>query len=184
MGGNYTLSPGVSLGDPIHLVKHPSKCIHTHTRTHTHAHTRTQQLFRWAQNMDLFHWYENEKLLELCKSHRSWFIWSVLLCSFHRNINKHKERTIFSQKLIPCEMGSLHLWRRLPGQSCFLHSVLRGLLQDLVEWDTLEVQPGKPPSPVYETNNNNKRTLFLTQVFYRFSVRLQLISSANTTAFL
>lgn len=126
MGGNYTVSPGVSLGDPIHLVKHPSKCVHTLTHVCTH----TQQLLKWAQNMDLFRRYE--KLLEWWNSRRSWLIWSVLLCSFHRNINKHKERTISSKKLISCKMRRLHLWRKLTGQDSFLHSVLRGLLQDLV----------------------------------------------------
>lgn len=138
-----------------------------HIQTHTQTHTCTLQLFNWAQNMDLFHWYE--KLLEWCKSHRSWFIWSVLLCSFHRNINKHKERTVSSQKLIPCETGSLHLWRRLPGESCSLHSVLRGLLQDLVEWDTLEVQPGNHPVQYTKPTTTTKKHCFSNRFFFFFS---------------
>lgn len=126
MGGNYRVSPGVSLGDPIHLVKHPSKCVHTLT----HVCTYTQQLLKWAQNMDLFHW--NRKLLEWCKGRRSWLIWSVLLCFYHRNINKHKERAISSKKLISCEIRRLHLWRKLTEWDSFLHAVLRALMQDLV----------------------------------------------------
>lgn len=53
-------------------------------------------------------------------------------------------------------MRSLSLWRRLCGWSSFLQSVLRSLLQDLVQWDILGIQPGEMPSPVWENYNSTR----------------------------
>ena len=154
--------------------------VHTRAHTHTHTHRAAVQMGTKQGSFPLIC---KEKLLEWCKSHRFWFIWSVFLCSFYRNINKHREEHFLPKACSlwnkqPASLKETTWTELLPPFSSW------SLLQNLVEWDILEVKPRKPPSPVYETNNNKKKSIVSQIDFILFSLRLQFISSANTTVFL